>query len=120
MIRAWLAHARAERVAARAARGERAWRRDLHEHPDERDQFRLAQIAGLRESLAEANQRLAEEKAARVREVAQLRAALAPYLAQEWARRGAAAARRLATEPTHHVPQRAPGWSGTETERRPR
>lgn len=90
MIRVWLSTARAARVRARAERGERAWRRDLHEHPDERDAFRLAQIAGLRESNAEL--RLQN---------AQLQARLAPYLTQEWMRRARRAeSNRIALEPT--------------------
>lgn len=80
---------------------------------------RDGQIEGLRDALAEANRLLAEEQAARARDVAQLRAALAPYLAQEWARRGAAAARRLAEEPTVRARAmgRAPGWKSSATER---
>lgn len=80
---------------------------------------RDGQIEGLRDALAEANRLLAEERAARARDVAQLRAALAPYLAQEWARRGARAARRLAEEPTVRARAmgRAPGWKGSATER---
>lgn len=110
MIRAWLAHARAERVAARAARGERAWRRDLHEHPDERDAFRLAQIAGLRETNAELRQQLAV-----------VRRELATYKTRDWLLLAAASRRRLAEEKTDHIPQPAPGWRGARTEqRRPR
>lgn len=118
MIRAWLATARAERVAARARRGERAWRRDLHEHPDERDAFRLAQIAGLRESNADLRTQLAL-----------VRGELATYKTRDWLRFAVWARRRapieqrwLAEEPTHHVPMRAPGYQGAATEqyRRPR
>jgi len=117
VIRAWLERARAERVAARAARGERAWRRDLHEHPDERDAFRLAQIAGLRES-----------NAALRAEVAQLRYALAQAVQhaglERYLQAGVEQARRLAEEPTAVVStdqlRRARPAAPTEQYGRPR
>ncbi len=114
MIRAWLATARAERVAARARRGERAWRRDLHEHPDERDAFRLAQIAGLRESNADLRLQLAIA-----------RRELATYKTRDWLLLAAASRARLADERTAEVSaeqlQRSrPIDAPTEQYRRPR
>lgn len=100
---------------------------------------RDGQIEGLRDALAEALKKLDEERAARARDVAQLQYALAQaarlagldrYLMQ-----GIEQARRLAEEdtavvtqeqlhrarptdePTHHVPQPAPGWKSAPTER---
>lgn len=93
MIRAWLAGARAARVAAHAARGERHWRRDLHEHPDERDAFRLAQIAGLRESNAELRAQLAL-----------VRGELATYKARDLMRHALLYRRLHAAEPTEVTP----------------
>lgn len=92
MIRVWLSTARAARVRARAERGERAWRRDLHEHPDERDAFRLAQIAGLRETNAELRLQLALT-----------RRELATYKTRDWLLLAAACTARLADDRTAEV-----------------
>lgn len=68
---------------------------------------RDAQIEGLRDALAEALKKLDEEKAARARDVAQLRYALAQAVRHagldHFLRQGIAQARRLAEEPTAHV-----------------
>ncbi len=84
--------ARAARVAAHAARGERHWRRDLHEHPDERDAFRLAQIAGLRET----NAALRLQLAIALKD-------LSTYKTRDWLLLAAACRARLDTERTAEV-----------------
>lgn len=103
MIRGWFGRGRHERVAARAERGERAWRRDLQQHPDELIAFRDAQIAGLRERNGELEQLLAVA-----------RRELATYKTREFmasalrVRARYEAERAAAEEPTVHT--RAPGW----------
>lgn len=112
--------ARAARVAAHAARGERHWRRDLHEHPDERDAFRLAQIAGLRETITDLRAQLVAKEA----ENARLQVSIATALSMQWLQHGAAKARRIAEEPTTEVTadqlRRTRPAAPTEQYRRPR
>lgn len=85
---------------------------------------RDARIEGLQDALGEAHKKLAEEKAARVREVAQLRGALAPYLVGTYLRQGIATAKRLAEEDTAVVSadqlRRTRPAPATEQYRRPR